>query len=68
MSKQKSIELSNKKIKFELDREFYKIIRFYPDKMSLDIMVFQRDGSKSGIKNIPFAHLPKKIKQIIKPN
>lgn len=63
----KSIELSDKKISFNLERVSYNVIRFYPAKMTVDVMVFE-DGIKEGVKTIPFAHLPKEIKKIIKPN
>jgi hypothetical protein len=35
--------------------------------MTLDVMVFE-DGKKQGMQNIPFAHLPKNAKKIIKAN
>lgn len=63
----KSIELSDKKISFNLERVSYNVIRFFPTKMTVDVMVFE-DGVKEGVKTIPFAHLPKEIKKIIKPN
>ncbi|MFA5235162.1 MAG: hypothetical protein WC390_12255 [Sulfurimonas sp.] len=63
----KSIELSDKKISFTLERVLYNVIRFFPTKMTVDVMVFE-DGVKEGVKTIPFAHLPKEIKKIIKPN
>ncbi|MDD5373943.1 MAG: hypothetical protein PHO62_11025 [Sulfurimonas sp.] len=63
----KSIELSENKISFDLERNSYSVIRFFPTKMTVDVMVFE-DGVKQGIKTIPFAHLPKEIKKIIKPN
>ncbi len=63
----KSIELSDKKISFTSKRTLYNIIRFFPAKMTVDVMVFE-NGVKEGMKNIPFAHLPKEIKKIIKPN
>jgi len=66
--KKKSIELSDKKIKFSVDRLSYKLIRYYPTAMSLDVMAFDESGEKLGMKNIPFAHLPKDIKKLIKPN
>jgi len=66
--KKKSIELSDKKIKFSVDRISYKAIRYYPTAMSLDVMAFDDNGEKLGMRNIPFAHVPKEIKKIIKPN
>ena len=66
--KKKSVELSDKKIKFNVEKIFYKAIRYYPTAMSLDVMAFDENGEKLGMKNIPFAHVPKEIKKIIKPN
>ena len=65
--KKKSIELSNKKISFIREDITYKVIRFYPSAMSLDVMV-EEDGVKKGMQNIPYAHAPKDIKKLIKPN
>jgi len=66
MSKnKKSIELEN--ISFTQGRDSYTLLRFFPIKMSVDVMAYE-DGIKVGIRNIPFAHLPKEIKKIIKPN
>jgi len=66
--KKKSVELSDKKIKFTVERISYKAIRYYPTAMSLDVMAFDENGEKLGMRNIPFAHVPKEIKKIIKPN
>ncbi|MCD6432791.1 MAG: hypothetical protein J7L21_02010 [Sulfurimonas sp.] len=66
--KKKSVELSDKKINFIIEKISYKAIRYYPTAMSLDVMVTDENGVKLGMQNIPFAHLPKDIKKIIKPN
>jgi len=66
--KKKSIELSDKKLSFTREGTSYKIIRFYPSMMSLDVMVTQEDGTKLGMQNIPYAHATKEIKKLIKPN
>lgn len=66
--KKKSIELSDKKINFNIEKVSYKAIRYYPTAMSLDVMATDEDGVKLGMQNIPFAHIPKEIKKIIKPN
>lgn len=63
----KSIDLLEKKISFMMERDLYKVIRFYPIKMTLDVMVYE-GGMQAGIKTLPFAHLPREIKKIIKPN
>jgi len=65
--KKKSIELSDKKISFELGDITYKVIRYYPTSMTLDVMAFE-NKEKLGMKELAFAHLPKEIKKIIKPN
>lgn len=63
----KSIELHERKISFTLENNSYDVIRFYPTKMTVDVMVFE-NGIKEGARTLPFAHLPKEIKKIIKPN
>ena len=63
----KSVELSDKKINFDIENRSYKVIRFFPTKMTLDVMVFE-DGEKIGMQSLPFAHCPKNIKKIIKAN
>ena len=62
--KKKSIDLTQNDILFELNNEKFKVLRFYPSNMTVDIKSLQE---KAGVKNIPFAHLPKNIKQMIKP-
>ena len=66
--KKKSVELSDQKIKFNVEKMSYKAIRYYPTAMSLDVMAFDENGEKIGMQNIPFAHVPKEIKKLIKPN
>lgn len=65
--KKKSIELSDKKIEFTIENLHYKVIRFYPSSMDLDVIINDKN-EKSGIQKFPFAHLPKSIKKLIKPN
>ena len=60
-------DLRSKNIEFEMQNESYKVIRFYHSKMTLDVILLN-DKDKKGIINIPFAHLPKATKKLIKPN
>lgn len=66
--KKKSIELSDKKIKFNIEKRFFKAIRYYPTAMTLDVMEFDENNSKVGAINLAFAHIPKEVKKMIKPN
>jgi len=63
----KSVDLLEQRISFMMERNLYQAIRFFPSKMTVDVMVYE-EGVKEGIKTLPFAHLPKEIKKIIKPN
>jgi len=63
----KSLDLSAMGISFVVKKCTYKVIRFYPVKMTVDVVVFE-DGIKNCVKSLPFAHLPREIKKIIKPN
>lgn len=64
--KKENVDLRAKNITFTIQNELYKAIRFYHSKMTVDA-ILQGDDSE-GIKNFPFAHLPKDIKKKIKPN
>ena len=64
--KKKSIDLRDKGLRFELNNEECEAVRFYPANMTVDIVTFE-DEKKVSQKNLPFAHLPKKTKERIKP-
>jgi len=66
--KKKSIELSEKKITFMIEKISYKVIRYYPTAMTIDVMAFGENKVKLGMQNIAYAHIPKEIKKLIKPN
>ena len=64
--KKENIDLRAKNITFLVQNEEYQAVRFYQSKMTLDIISLS--DARQGIRNIPFAHIPKEIKKIIKPN
>jgi len=65
--KKKSIELSDKNLTCKVNEKEYKLIRFYPSAMNVDVKEIGENATK-GQQNIPFAHLPKDIKKLVKPN
>ena len=68
MAKKKAIvDLKTKDIMFTLENTEYKVLRFDQNTMTLDVTVMDADGKKE-MKNFPFAHAPKEIKKLIKPN
>lgn len=66
--KKKSIELSDKKISFIKEKISYKVIRYFPTAMTLDVIATDENGEKLGMQSLAFAHIPKEIKKLIKPN
>ena len=67
MAKKKSaIELSDRDIHFILDLVSYKAILFKQEQMTVDCIKELEDGTKKSI-NLPFAHLPKNVKKLLKP-
>jgi hypothetical protein len=66
--KKKSVELSDKNIEFKIDNTSYRVIRYYPTAMTLDVMVHDENGVKIGVQNFPFAQVTKDVKKLIKPN
>jgi hypothetical protein len=65
--KKKNIDLSNKNLEFTENGVEYRLIRFKPENMTLDVLRYE-NGVKKDEFNLPFAHLPKTIKKLIKPN
>jgi len=66
--KKKSIELSDKKINFTKEKMSYKVLRYFPTAMTIDVMVTSEHGEKLGMQSLAFAHIPKEVKKLIKPN
>lgn len=65
IKKKTDIDLRNKDIRFFLQKQEYKALRFYTTKMTLDVMPLGEKNQE--MTNIPFAYLPKEIKKMIKP-
>lgn len=63
--KKKSIDYSAENILFILDQKEEKLMRFMPDIQAVELKCME-PGSK-GTHEVAFAHLPKEIKQLIKP-
>ena len=59
-------DLRSKNITFQIENVHYQAIRFYQTKMTVDVIIIEGDD-KNGILNIPFAHIPKATKKILKP-
>lgn len=64
--KNKNIELADKGIEFEVEKRVYKVLRYDAQTQNIEVLAFE-DGKKLGIQKIPFAHIPRSIKQKIKP-
>jgi hypothetical protein len=64
--KKKSVEYSNQNIIFTIDTTKYKLIRFHPSMMTVDVKVVD-DATQKGMQQIGFANLPREIKQLLKP-
>ncbi len=64
--KKKSVEYSSEHIFFTVETRRYKLIRFHPSNMSVDVKIID-DSSQKGIITIGFAELPRDIKQKLKP-
>jgi len=63
--KKKSIDYSKDSITFEFEKRQEKLMRFNPNTQTAELKCLD-EGSK-GTHEVAFAHLPKDIKQIIKP-
>jgi hypothetical protein len=64
--KKKVINLSEQNISYIEDERVIKIIAFNPNTMEVDISITVQDEKKRVMK-LPFAHLPKEIKKLVRP-
>jgi hypothetical protein len=65
--KKKNIDLRNKNLEFAENGISYKLLLFKAENMTVDVLRYE-NGTKLDEYNIPFAHIPKAIKKLIKPN
>jgi len=67
-NKKQVINLSEQNISFTDNNRQIKLISFNPNTMDLDVSIMHEGAVKKKIEKFPFAHLPKELKKIIKPN
>jgi len=65
MKKKPCVNLSAKNIVFDQDDLMKKVILFDPNKMTVNLSV-REDGKNNIIETLPYAHLPKAIKKLVK--
>ena len=66
IKKKENEDLRSKNIIFDIEGTKYHLIRFYQSKMTIDVV--EVDSKDKSIRNMPFAHMPKSAKKLIKPN
>lgn len=64
--KKEKIDLQKRNLIFTLQNIEYKLLRFCPNKMVIEIS--PTTPRADALSEIPFAHLSKELKKIIKPN
>jgi len=63
--KKKSIDFSSQNIIFIMDKKQEKLMRYIPEFQAVELKCME-PGSK-GTHEVAFAHLPKDIKQVVRP-
>ncbi len=68
MAKKKEIiDFRNKNITYTQDGIEYKVLFLKKANMTVDVSCFEKE-KETQVKTLPFAHLPKAIKSLVKPN
>lgn len=62
------IDLTEHALTFEMDEATVKLISFNPNTMTLQVNIHRENEAVHSDNQFPFAHLPKALKQAIKPN
>jgi len=65
--KKKNIDFLDQNISFKEKSCVYRVVRLHPEHMTVDVSV-EENGAKKAMQKLPFAHLPKEIKKLVKPN
>jgi hypothetical protein len=63
--KKKSIDLSNQNITFKTKEQTVKVLSLNLNSMDVEVIVMEDEKKK--VKKMPFAHLPKEIKKLVRP-
>jgi len=67
-NKKKVINLSDQNITFSEKERHFKLISFNPNSMEVEVSVSEESEKSKKVMKLPFAHLPKELKKVIKPN
>ena len=63
--KKKTIELLDKNIIFQTKEQTVKVLSLNLNSMDVEVIVMEDEKKK--VKKMPFAHLPKEIKKVVRP-
>jgi len=66
--KKKVINLSEQSLTFSEKERHFKLISFNPNTMEVEVSIREETEKTKKIMKMPFAHLPKELKKIVKPN
>ncbi|MDD2566387.1 MAG: hypothetical protein PHI89_01505 [Thiovulaceae bacterium] len=64
--KKKSIPLTAENLSFCEDGVTYVLLYYFPSAMTVEVATYE-NGKKTGVRTLPFAHLPKALKKQINP-
>jgi len=67
-NKKKVINLSDQNITYNEKERHFKLISFNPNTMEVEVSVSEEAEKLKKVMKLPFAHLPKELKKLIKPN
>jgi len=67
IKKKKIIELQHLHLEFQEQKTLYKILKLKTTTMTVETQRYENNKYQDNFE-LPFAHLPKKLKKIIKPN
>ena len=66
-NKKKVINLSDQNICFTEKERHFKIISFNPNTMEVEVSVTEEGEKNKKVMKLPFAHLPKELKKLVRP-
>jgi len=65
--KKKPLDLSDKNIKFSQNQQHFQVLSLNLNSMNVELIETLEGENKKKVRKMPFGHLPKEIKKLIRP-
>jgi len=65
--KKETLNLLDKNIQFSQNQQHFQLLSLNLNSMNVEVIEIVEEGKKKKVRKMPFGHLPKEIKKLIRP-